>query len=161
MVSIFDRPGNILSACNIATAGTAQLIITEYKLVVPVYKMEEEFAMKLRAVKNEVQAYESYRVFPMLAQNASESLVVNPGLNNLTGVALLSWLSSEVATVGDLDTPAAVRHLTGCPNSVITSLQIKIGDMYFPKRPITSQMDLFNYNKKNSSRSTVILIMGH
>ena len=143
---IFDKDMNCLSACN--DTSNAQVIITELKLVVPVYKMEEAFAKELRSVQNEVNTFESYRVFPMLAVNAQESLVLNPGLNNVTGVALLSRISSEENTVGDLDTPASVRYITGCPNASITSLQVKIGDTLFPKRPITSQMDLFNYNKE-------------
>ena len=101
----------------------------------------------LKDVKNEIRTYESYRVVPVQAAAASQTLTIQAGIHNLTGIALLSRLSSNENKVGDITTPAGIRYLIACPNSAITSLQFIIGDVQFPKQPIKNQAELFNFNK--------------
>jgi hypothetical protein len=143
----FDKDGNILSSCNIVTAGVAQVIVTELKLVVPCYKLEESFANQLQKVDNELITFESYRVFPVACAAAQQTINIQAGLNNVTGGGILPRLSSEENTVGDIATPAAVRYLTGAPNSAITSLQFICGDLSFPRQPITNSYELYNFQK--------------
>ena len=143
----FDKDGNAVSACNDATDGLAQIIVTELKLCVPCFKITGDFDNDLSKVHNEVQTFESYRVFPMSSAATQQTLTIQAGLNNVTGIGLLSRITSEENKVGDLDTPAAVRYLTGCPNARISNIQVQIGDVLFPRQPITNSMELYNFNK--------------
>ena len=70
----FDKDGNALSACNDATDRLAQIIVTELKLYVPCFKITEDFDHDLLKVHNEVQTFESYRVFPMAVAATQQTL---------------------------------------------------------------------------------------
>ena len=56
------KDGNILSACDVATANVAQVIVPEIKLCVPCYKLKD-FAAQLEKVDNALLTFESIEFF--------------------------------------------------------------------------------------------------
>ena len=96
-----------------------------------------------------IQNFQGVRVFSEICSATENHISIPVGVNDLIGIKILFRLSSEEnGTVGTALTSSQVRYLTKSVNPVITSLQLRCGDLQFPDRPITSSVQLHNYLKE-------------